>query len=193
MNQIILSLYFFLVIFIGYSSYKKIKGSKDYFIAGYYTALRFSDWDRISLDKVDEKGIFSLRSIKTGITSFAPASPVLMEILERWDREGQPDKPSTKVLGKQLKDIAKAAGIKTLVSKRITQGGNLIQKTMEKHLLISSHTARRSIATNLILEGVSPYVVMKITGHKTIESFSKYVKFQEIQAKLQLKDLAFFK
>ena len=34
MNQIILSLYFFLVIFIGYSSYKKIKGSQDYFIAG---------------------------------------------------------------------------------------------------------------------------------------------------------------
>ncbi|WP_028855377.1 sodium:solute symporter family protein [Psychrilyobacter atlanticus] len=34
MNQVILSLYFFLVIFIGYSSYKKIKGSKDYFIAG---------------------------------------------------------------------------------------------------------------------------------------------------------------
>ncbi|UUV18801.1 sodium:solute symporter family protein [Fusobacteria bacterium ZRK30] len=34
MNQVILSLYFFLVIFIGYSSYKKIRGTKDYFIAG---------------------------------------------------------------------------------------------------------------------------------------------------------------
>lgn len=40
MNQMILSLYFFLIIFIGYSSYKKIKGSKDYFIAGKDAGVR---------------------------------------------------------------------------------------------------------------------------------------------------------
>ncbi|MEI6856554.1 sodium:solute symporter family protein [Psychrilyobacter sp.] len=40
MNQIILSLYFFIVIFIGYSSYKKIRGSKDYFIAGKNAGVR---------------------------------------------------------------------------------------------------------------------------------------------------------
>ncbi|RUA08600.1 MAG: sodium:solute symporter family protein, partial [Fusobacteria bacterium] len=34
MNSIILSLYFILVLFIGYISYKKIKGTKDFFIAG---------------------------------------------------------------------------------------------------------------------------------------------------------------
>lgn len=40
MNQMILSLYFFLIIFIGYSSYKKIKGSKDYFVAGKNAGVR---------------------------------------------------------------------------------------------------------------------------------------------------------
>lgn len=40
MNQMILSLYFFLIIFIGYSSYKKIKGSKDYFVAGKDAGVR---------------------------------------------------------------------------------------------------------------------------------------------------------
>jgi len=39
-NQLILSLYFFIVIFIGYSSYKKIKGSKDYFLAGKDAGVR---------------------------------------------------------------------------------------------------------------------------------------------------------
>ncbi|MEI6856942.1 sodium:solute symporter family protein [Psychrilyobacter sp.] len=40
MNQLILSLYFFIVIFIGYSSYKKIKGPKDYFVAGKKAGVR---------------------------------------------------------------------------------------------------------------------------------------------------------
>ena len=40
MNQVILSLYFFIVIFIGYRSYKKIGGSKDYFIAGKNAGVR---------------------------------------------------------------------------------------------------------------------------------------------------------
>jgi SSS family solute:Na+ symporter len=39
-NQLILSLYFLIVIFIGYSSYKKIKGSKDYFLAGKDAGVR---------------------------------------------------------------------------------------------------------------------------------------------------------
>jgi len=34
MNIIILNLYFFIILYIGYRSYKKIKGSKDFFIAG---------------------------------------------------------------------------------------------------------------------------------------------------------------
>ncbi|WP_028856819.1 sodium:solute symporter family protein [Psychrilyobacter atlanticus] len=40
MNQLILSLYFFIVIFIGYSSYKKIRGSRDYFVAGKEAGVR---------------------------------------------------------------------------------------------------------------------------------------------------------
>lgn len=40
MNQLILSLYFIIVIFIGYSSYKKIKGTKDYFVAGKNAGVR---------------------------------------------------------------------------------------------------------------------------------------------------------
>lgn len=170
-----------------------MQDSKDYFIAGYYTALRVSDWGRISLKLVDSDNIFSIRSTKTGVTSFAPVSPALMAILVKWDKEGQPARPHVKTLGLHLKAIAKLAKINSLVSKRITRGGTKVNTTSEKHLLVTTHTARRSAATNLILQGVSPYVVMKITGHTTIESFSKYVRFQEIQAKLQLKDLAFFK
>jgi integrase len=64
--------------------------------------------------------------------------------------------------------------------------------TSEKYELVTTHTARRSLATNLILRGVSPYVVMKVTGHKSLSSFETYVRLQELEAMIQLKNLDFF-
>jgi len=170
----------------------KLQAIKDYFIAAYYTALRLSDWESINLDKVDDDGIFSLRSTKTGITSYVPASPVLMEILEKWEREGQPKLQAKATIGRHLVSLCKLAGIDTPVTKRITKGGDKVVTTLPKYNYVTTHTARRSMATNLILEGISPYVAMSVTGHKTIESFSTYVKYQDIQAKIQLKNLSFF-
>ena len=40
MNYVILSLYFFVVIFIGHRSYRKIKGAQDYFVAGENAGVR---------------------------------------------------------------------------------------------------------------------------------------------------------
>ncbi|RLD97814.1 MAG: hypothetical protein DRJ13_11750 [Bacteroidetes bacterium] len=53
---------------------------------------------------------------------------------------------------------------------RITKGGIREINTSEKHELVTTHTARRSLATNLVLRGVSPYVVMKVTGHRSLSS-----------------------
>ena len=45
-----------------------------------------------------------------------------------------------------------------------------------KHELISSHTARRSFATNNYLDGVPIPTIRAITGHKTDQAFYKYIK-----------------
>jgi integrase len=42
--------------------------------------------------------------------------------------------------------------------------------------LLSTHTARRSFATNLFLSGFPAISIMKITGHTTEKSFMKYIK-----------------
>ena len=46
----------------------------------------------------------------------------------------------------------------------------------EKWQLISSHTCRRSFATNLYLMNFPTLSIMKITGHTTEASFLKYIK-----------------
>lgn len=47
---------------------------------------------------------------------------------------------------------------------------------------ISSHTARRSFATNAILAGIDMSLIMKITGHTTESQFRKYVRLDDILA-----------
>jgi integrase len=54
-----------------------------------------------------------------------------------------------------------------------------VQTTIPKYDLITTHTARRSFATNLFLSGFPAISIMKITGHKTEKSFMKYIKISQ--------------
>jgi len=42
--------------------------------------------------------------------------------------------------------------------------------------MASTHTARRSVATNIVKAGISSEHIMSITGHSTYQSFAKYIK-----------------
>ena len=66
-------------------------------------------------------------------------------------------------------------------TKGITKGGKYKEDTMEKWQMVSSHTARRSFATNLYNQGVEVITIMKMTGHRTEGAFLKYIKVTEEQ------------
>lgn len=51
---------------------------------------------------------------------------------------------------------------------------------------ISSHTARRSFATNYYLEGFPTIDLMKITGHKTEKAFLTYIKVSQLDTAKRL-------
>lgn len=167
-----------------------LEKARDYFIIGAFTGLRFEDWDRVSLDMVRD-GIISVRSSKTGELSTIPLHPYVRSILDKY-KGTLPSKGSNQKMNEYIKIVAARAGITDLIETRITQGGVKIFSTTEKSELVTTHTARRSLATNLVLRGVSPYVVMKVTGHKSLSSFEKYVRLQELEAMTQLKSLDFF-
>jgi len=58
----------------------------------------------------------------------------------------------------------------------IIKGGKAFEETCPKWQLISSHTARRSFATNAYERGTPAISLMQITGHRTEKSFLKYIK-----------------
>ena len=69
-----------------------------------------------------------------------------------------------------------AAYLREKVLKSITRGGKKITTAYEKWQLVSSHTGRRSFATNLYKSGFPSISIMNITGHKTEAAFLKYIK-----------------
>ena len=51
----------------------------------------------------------------------------------------------------------------------------------EKWQLVSSHTGRRSFASNAYSMGIPAVTIMAITGHKTEAAFLKYIKITKEQ------------
>jgi integrase len=75
-----------------------------------------------------------------------------------------------KEVGKKLPSLQKTT------SRTFTKGGVKETKTFQKWELLSSHTARRSFATNEYLAGMQTLTIMAITGHRSEKSFLKYIK-----------------
>lgn len=75
-------------------------------------------------------------------------------------------------MNQYIKDFAKKIpALGALVTVTSTKGGDKKSETFPKWSLISTHTARRSFATNEYLAGTPVVTIMAITGHKTEKAF----------------------
>ena len=75
--------------------------------------------------------------------------------------------------------------IQSLQSKEltsITRGGKRDEAWKQRCEMVSSHTARRTFASNAYRAGVPAMVIMKITGHRTETQFLKYIKITNDEA-----------
>ena len=59
-----------------------------------------------------------------------------------------------------------------------TKGGREFILKQEKYKFVTVHTARRSFATNLMLDEMPVPSIMRVTGHKTENAFWKYIKIE---------------
>ena len=101
-----------------------------------------------------------------------------MEILKR-NSKCFPKISSQQAFSKIIKIICKNAGINELVLWERTVGKKVVRKTYQKWQLVSSHTARRTGATNMYLSGIPTARIMLLTGYKTEQSFFKYIRIEK--------------
>ena len=165
---------------------KKLDEVRDLFIFGAWVGLRFSDFSNIqpeNIIQIDGDYFIKMITQKTKELVIIPCNPVVMEIFEKYANRPNklPKTISNQKFNDYIKDVCKLAEFKE--KGRVT--------TKPKDILadlVSSHTARRSFATNYYLQGFPTIDLMKITGHKTERSFLKYIRVSKLDTAKRLSE-----
>lgn len=169
-----------------YPLYGMKQMARDLFVLGCHTAMRYSDYSQLNPLQISDGKITNINK-KTKTTVIVPAHPRVIEILNRW---GRAPKVSQEMLNRLIKVICMEMGIfNQAIPVRTKEGVTYV----EKYNLITTHTARRSGATNMFLSGIPAQSIMKITGHATESSFLKYLRISKEQNANLLADNPFFK
>lgn len=148
---------------------------RDLFVVGCLTALRYSDYSTLTKDNFQDDYIVK-RTKKTNVTVKVPMHDYIKEIIAKYGGN-IPSGLCIQYFNKYLKVIMKEIGLDDKITFSFTKGGQLYTVTREKWELISSHTARRSAATNLYLTGrMKTLEIMRLTGHKTESNFFRYIR-----------------
>jgi len=158
-----------------FSKSLRLDNARDLFIIGLRTGLRVSDF--LQLKNIDiNKGFIEIETTKTKETVIIPLHNQVKAIIEKNDNK-LPRSISDQNFNLYIKDVCKDAGITETVKGSIVNPKTKRKEIgrYKKYKLVSSHTCRRSFASNLY--GKLPnMVIMSITGHKTETSFLKYIK-----------------
>lgn len=177
------------------SAHKRLEKVRDLFLVGCFTGLRFSDFTTIRpeyIRTVDGVEIIDIQTQKTGQKVSIPLHPIVKAIFKRYD--GIPPKGmSNQKLNKYLKELCQLAELvePTVLTK--TKAGKRVQEVWKKSDLITTHTARRSFATNAFKMGVPSLSIMLITGHRTEKSFMRYIKIQREENAVLMAQNPFFR
>lgn len=150
--------------------------ARDIFLVGCYTAMRWSDFSRLEENDIVDDTIYFTHK-KTGYRVSIPLHPIVKEVLGRYG--GKVPEISEQKLNEYIKDVCKEAGFTQPIKRVYYKGGVRVEEVKPKYALISSHTARRTAATNMYISGVPAYNIMLITGHTSEKTFRQYIKFEK--------------
>ena len=168
--------------------------SRDLFIIGCFSGLRVSDYKQLSKEDLveeDDTLMFEVRSNKTDTLLTIPVHPLIRKVLSR--HHGAPPPLQSEVLiNRNMKRIGRLAGIDRVERTSRTIGGRRQSTTQPKYELITSHTARRSFATNAYLAGSDTIDIMAITGHTKESTFLRYIKVTPRERAKRIAKQAFF-
>lgn len=153
---------------------ESLNEERDRFLFGCFTALRHSDYSR--LDALHFKDdIIRIWTVKKDKKVFIPMHHLLRKLLKRRNNI-LPAPISDQKHNDQIKVIGKLAGINEEVIITKTRGGKRVEIVKPKYKFITSHTARRSGATNMYLAGIDLKFIQDILGHSKIEQTISYIK-----------------
>lgn len=139
--------------------------ARDLFLVASWTGLRFSDLQNLSIHHLQGEDIV-IKTQKTGKEVVIPVFPIVREILIKYKEMGLP-RITNQALNRSLKEIGS----------KLEEASKLkgIDDSASKYSKITTHTARRSFATNMY-HSLPIELIMSVTGHHTQTEFYKYIR-----------------
>lgn len=151
---------------------------RDVFLVGVETLQRYSDYHRIGKENViilpNKTKAVTLRQQKTNAKVIIPCTPRLSKILAKY-HDILP-RTYSQMVNDNIKLICLRAKITQKIEHTSIKGAKRITEIVPKYTLVTTHTARRTGATLLYLDGVDILSIMKFTGHETEAEFLKYIR-----------------
>ena len=147
---------------------------RDLFIIQCWSGLRISDLSRLERGNI-ANGLLSIRTKKTKESVVIPVVDELQTVLNKYP-EQLPKIPTDQHFNREIKKVCKLAGIDEPTMAEVKTNGMTVIKQVPKYELVTSHTARRSFATNLYRRGIPSTQLMLLTGHRSESSFLRYIK-----------------
>lgn len=164
----------------------RLNNVRDSFCFQCFTGLRFSDIEELKPEDVKGDEL-TITVHKTREQLTIPLNDFALEILRK-------NNYCLSVISNQktndyLKEVGQLAGINDRVKLTRFRGASRIEETFSKYELISTHTARRTFITLSLEKGMRPEVVMKITGHRSMKNFMRYVKITDKVKKMAMQTI----
>jgi integrase len=161
-----------------FSKNSRLDRVRDLFLVGCWTGLRFSDFTNIKAKNI-QGDFISIKTQKTGEPVIIPIHETVRAIMQKYKditTNSLPPALSNVKMNLYIKEAVKEAKITDAISIERTRAGvtTIEQQTTDE--LVSTHTARRSFASNMFKQGVPSILIMAVTGHRTEKAFMKYIK-----------------
>lgn len=136
------------------------KFTRAIFLICAYTGCRISDGQILSANNF-QVGEINYTSDKTKATSRLPLHPLVPELVETIKGTMYDEDSVRVIVNRNIKQICRKVGIDSIVT--LYRRGE--RMTKPKWFMVTTHTARKSFATNMLLDGYTIEQISKILGH----------------------------
>lgn len=159
----------------------RLQKVRDIFLLDIFTGQRWSDAGKVLSEFNNSPTGISFTQDKTNVRITVPLHPKLKMHRDRLFNR-YPDglvSNTNQKFNDYIKEVGELAGF-TEKHEWVTLSGT--KKTTHsdfRYNLLSSHTGRRTFATLALKQRIPEFEIMKITGHKKLETFRQYVKVDD--------------
>lgn len=145
-----------------------LENSRKWFLVGCEVGQRANDLLSITPANISNNRL-RLRQQKTGKDVVIPLNSDTQDILKEF-----PKKCDIITLNRNIKTLCELAKIEAPVLKKVKEGNNEILKEVPKYKAVSTHTMRRSYASNYYTV-IPTALILSVTKHATETQLIKYI------------------